>query len=389
MIYSIYPLYDTTIYERSSSMNTGLDSILELSHAATATQSIYNSRILMKFDVSEIEQAVNSGKISNSAKYYLSLRTVDASEIPHDYTIYAYPISSSWSNGTGKYFNKPQTTDGASWLYRSSKKIGIPWDVAPAIDNYEWDLQSESWVDANSIFGINTSATVHHGYTSISGGGTWWQDDDINCTQSFSYQTTDVYMDVTQIVKKWITGSGRFDNDGMILKFSNQLEQELDTINSIKFFSVDSNTIYVPRLNVVWDDSVFTTGSMTKSDLDNININVKLNKYYSQNEKARIRVNSNKRYPEKSYTTESYYTKKYYLPTSSYYEVRDAHTDEIILPFNTNGTKLSCDSNGNYFNLWINSFQPERFYRIVIKTEDLGGNNVKIFDNNYYFKVTR
>ena len=63
MIYSIYPLYDTTIYERSSSMNTGLDSILELSHAATATQSIYNSRILMKFDVSEIEQAVNSGKI--------------------------------------------------------------------------------------------------------------------------------------------------------------------------------------------------------------------------------------------------------------------------------------------------------------------------------------
>ena len=201
MIYSIYPQYDTTLYERSASMNTGLDAILELSHDATATQSIYNSRILMKFDVSDIEQNVNSGKISQSAKYYLSLKTVDASEIPQEYTIYAYPVSSSWSNGTGKYFNKPQTTDGASWLYRSSKNLGILWDTDPLIDNYEWDLQSESWVDADSLFGINTAATVHHRYTSISGGGTWWQDDDINCTQSFSYKTTDVYMDVTKIVK--------------------------------------------------------------------------------------------------------------------------------------------------------------------------------------------
>jgi hypothetical protein len=78
-----------------------------------------------------------------------------------------------------------------------------------------------------------------------------------------------------------------------------------------------------------------------------------------------------------------------FLPTSSYYEVRDAHTDEIILPFNTTGSKISCDSSGNYFNLWMNSFQPERYYRILIKTETSGGNAVQLFDNNYYFKVTR
>jgi hypothetical protein len=389
MIYSIYPQYDTTLYERSASMNTGLDAILELSHDATVTQSIYNSRILMKFDVSDVESSVNSGKISQSAKYYLSLKTVDASEIPQEYTIHAHPVSASWSNGTGKYFNKPQTTDGASWLYRSSKNLGLLWDTDPVIDNYEWNLQSESWVEAYSSFGINTTATVHYGYTSVSGGGTWWEDDNIICTQSFSYATTDVYMDVTQIVKKWITGSGRFYNDGMIIKFSNQLERQLDSISSIKFFSVDSNTIYVPKLYVVWDDSVFSTGSLSPSTLDNININVKLNKYYSEGEKAKIRVDSNKRYPEKAYTTESYYTKKYYLPTSSFYEIRDAHTDEVIIPFDVIGTKMSCDENGNYFNLWMNSFQPERFYRVVVKTETDGGDTIRIFDNNYYFKVTR
>jgi hypothetical protein len=79
----------------------------------------------------------------------------------------------------------------------------------------------------------------------------------------------------------------------------------------------------------------------------------------------------------------------YYLPSSSYYEVRDAHTDEIILPFDISGSKISCDGTSSYFNLWMDSFQPERFYRIVVKTETNGRDTVQLFDNNYYFKVTR
>ena len=141
-------------------------------------------------------------------------------------------------------------------------------------------------------------------------------------------------MDVTQIVKKWITGSGRFQNDGMILKFSDQLESSLETLNSLKFFGTDSNTIYVPRLHVVWDDSAFSTGSLQAVDVDNLSINVKTKKFYNQSEKAKIRINANYKYPQKTYTTQSYYVQNYYLPSSSYYEIRDAHTDEVILPFN-------------------------------------------------------
>lgn len=390
MIYTIYPQKDATIYERTESLNTGLDSILEISHQLVGSSSIYNSRALLKFDVRDIESKVNSGKInSGSAKYYLSLRSSEVKEIPQEYKIYAYPLSGSWTNGSGRYSNKPITTDGVSWGYKSSKSVGLRWNIPPTIDSYEWDEVSDLWVDADSLFGVNLSANVTSSYFSTIGGGTWWTWDGAECTQSFSFESSDVYMDVTSIVKKWITGSGRFENDGFILKFDDLTEKSNETVHSLKFFGADSNTIYVPRLHVVWDDSVFVTGSLSKVSDDDLLVDVRLKKYYSENEKAKIRVFAHTRYPQKTYTTQSYYTQKYYLPTSSYYEVRDAHTDEIILPFNVSGSKLSCDGDGNYFNLWMDSFQPERFYRVVIKVETNGGDTVQMFDNNYYFKVIR
>lgn len=390
MIYTIYPKFDATIYEKTESLNTGTDQVLELSHELVGSSSKYNSRILMKFDVSDIESRVNSGKISTNAKYYLQLRTADVREIPQEYTVYAFPISGSWINGTGKYPNKPITTDGASWKYRSSKQIGTLWGVTEVTGgvNYEWDEISDSWVDANLIFGA-LFASVTGSYFSSVGGGTWWTFENTVCTQSFSYESSDIYMDVSPIVKKWITGSGRFENDGFILKFSTEIESSNQTLTSLRFFSVDSNTIYVPRLQVVWDDSTFSTGSLTAVSLEDVVIGVNLKKSYTETEKAKIRVDAFTRYPQKQYTTQSYYTEKYYLPTSSYYEIRDASTDEIIIPFNTSGTKLSCDSDGNYFNLWMNSFQPERFYRVLVKVETSGGDISQIFDNNYYFKVSR
>jgi hypothetical protein len=390
MIYTLYAQKDTTIYEKFETLNSGLDPLLELSHEKGSTSSlVYNSRILMKFDMSDIESRVNGGKISQNAKYYLSLRSADVREIPQEYTVYAYPLSSSWTNGTGKYFNNPITTDGVSWKYNSSKANGTEWDIPPAIANYEWDTISQTWVDANILFGVNLSAYVTSSYNSKEGGGTWWTYDNVECTQSFSYESSDIYMDVSQIAKKWITGSGRFVNDGLIMKFSQELENSGESLTSLKFFGTDSNTIYVPRLHVVWDDSIFITGSLTQVDVDGLMPNIKLKKFYSQDEKPKIKIHANKRFPQKNYTTEAYHLTNYYLPSSSYYEVRDAHTDEVILPFDYTGSKISCDGTSSYFNLWMNSFQPERFYRILLKVETSGGDNVQIFDNNYYFKVTR
>jgi len=390
MIYSIYPDKDSTIYERYDEINTGTDSILELRHDLQGSSNYYNSRFLVKFDVSGIENDVNLGKISNNAKYYLSLKIVEPFEIPIEYSIYAHPLSASWANGTGKFSHQPSTTDGVSWRYRTSKTVGVEWDIPPGVSSFEWDNLSQTWVQNNNTWaGSNIIADVTSSYFTNEGGGTWWSADNLECFQQFSYEAGDLFMDVSPIVKKWITGSGKLQNDGMILKFSDEIEKLNQQFSAIKFFSTDSNTVYVPRLYVVWDDSQFVTGSLTSVSVENLNINVKLKKEYSQNEKAKIKIYANDRYPQKTYTTESYYTKNYYLPSSSYYEVRDAHTDDVIIPFDYTGSKISCDSQGNYFNLWMNSFQPERFYRITIKVETDNGRNVQIFDNNYYFKVVR
>jgi hypothetical protein len=390
MIYTIYSTQDTTLYEKTESLNTSGDSILELSHdMLDASSSAYNSRIILKFNTDEIEDHIKTGKITSDVKYFLSLKSSYVQEIPYEYKINVYPISGSWINGTGHYANRPISTDGASWKYRSSKAIGKLWELSD-ITEFVWDITKMTWADLAQFFGnAGVQVTVTSSYQTNPGGGTWWLYENLHCTQSFKYETSDLYVNVTPIIEKYVTSSGRLVNDGMIIKFEDELEKTPGIIPSLKFFSRESNTIYVPKLYIVWDDSQFNTGSLSEADFENLVLNVKLKKYYSQNEKSKIRIYANSRYPQKYYTTQSYHLQNYYLPSSSYYEIRDAHSDEVIIPFDKNGTKISCDEKGSYFNLWMSSFQPERFYRILIHSEKDDGYDNITFDNNYYFKVTR
>jgi hypothetical protein len=98
----------------------------------------------------------------------------------------------------------------------------------------------------------------NYGYVSESfkrGGGTWHN---IPCTQSFSYEVSDINMDVTPIVNAWLSNS--ISNEGFVLMYSG--ETSLTASNAhFYFFSTQTNTIYSPRLDVAWDDSVWITGS--------------------------------------------------------------------------------------------------------------------------------
>ena len=70
MHYFIFPDIDTTIYQASASLNTGLDEILEVRKDLTDSNTNPKvSRILMKFDLSYISQSVSNGTIGNNAKY--------------------------------------------------------------------------------------------------------------------------------------------------------------------------------------------------------------------------------------------------------------------------------------------------------------------------------
>lgn len=347
MQYNIFAQRDATLYEIYPTRNTGRDSILELTKIACGSfyegNSFgvnYNSRALIQFNLNELTTA----NVSPNAKYYLNLRAAESMDLPYDYTLYAFPVSQSWGVGNGTYNATPAITTEASWTNR--------------INNTAWSTPGGTY------------------YTSSA------------ASQSFSFESPDLRMDVTEIVKQWLSGS--IPNNGFILKRSDADEASGDILGSIKFFSTDTNTIYIPKLEAVWDDSIFSPGTDAEINDDNMVIYFKnLEASYRENSNVKLRIGVRPAYPTLTYSTSSNYLINYHLPSSSYYSVKDTVTEETIIPFDDNYTKISCDANGSYFKLKLNTFLPERFYRIVLKTVQDGGDRTLIHDNGYYFKIVR
>ena len=56
-----------------------------------------------------------------------------------------------------------------------------------------------------------------------------------------------------------------------------------------------------------------------------------------------------------------------------------------MIDFDDVYTKLSQDTTSSYFTLYMNGLEPERYYKILIKTIFQG--QTIVVDNNYYFKI--
>ena len=362
MIFSIFNKKDATIYERYSNMNTGLDAILEVSKYVETSTNIYNSRILLDFSTSDFVAMLPTQSLL-SASYYLKLTATEASEIPLEYDIYALPISGAWGMGTGRLGSNPSSSNGVSWLDRLGTATGT------------------SWLTAS----YNVGSGANWAY--INGGGNWYTNVAYTTTQSFDYETADLSIDVTNVVKAWI--SGTLDNHGIILKRAYTAESSSLEYGSLKFFSKDSHTIYQPRIEVRYADAVNTGTNPTTSFADEVVMKItNLQPQYKQDSKVRFNVSLRPKYPTITFATSSNYLDVYQLPVSSSYAILDAKTDDVVVPFDYTYTKISSDSNGSYFKLYLNGLQPERYYRIAIKTQPSTSEEY-VFDKNWIFKVTR
>ena len=374
MYKTLYNTKDSTIYSQFPEKNCGTDEILEITKYTQGTPSLendatvyydatYNSRILIYFDISSVSASIVSGKINSNAQYYLSLRATDAFSLPLSYTLYAYPISGSWISGTGYYNNNPAITNGVSWRYSNSKNQGMLW--------------------ATQSYNLNSTGS----FGSIAHGGNWYTSS--VASQSFNHESPDVRMNVTPIVRSWLSGS--IPNEGMILKLADGVEFDSSSFGSLKFFSNETHTIYVPRLEVYWDDQDNSgTGSISEISSEDFVLYAKnLRESYNESEVSKIKIGIRQRYPTITYTTSSNQLTSYRIPTSSYFQIQDRYTDEAIVPFNTLGTKVNCDSNGNYIKIDCNSLQPERYYKLVFKCEFDGGDTVRFIDDGHIFRITR
>ena len=373
MHYFEYATKDTTLYERSSSMNTGLDEILEVIKDTNADGSVvYASRALIKFDLTYVSKSVSSGLIpssSKSPKFYLNLYDANSTALNISQKLYGYPVSQSWDMGSGRKDSVPEIRDGTTWRWKDNENTKTYW-------------------------------------TSVTGsGGTWYSGSGFQASQSFDHETTDMRMDVTDIVNHWIKSSSAYPNEGFIVKRSGSIgntdtstsEGNSTRLGHFKFFSRETHTVYPPKLEVMWDDSKWVTGSLTASlssaNVEDMVLYMKgLRPEYKENSKVRFRLVGRERYPTKTFSTTSDNLVVKALPSaSSFYSVRDALTEDTIVPFGS-GSRLSCDSSGNYFNFWMNGLQPERYYKITYRVQSGSGTTDETdqyFDEDFEFKVVR
>jgi len=372
-VYKIFPEKDASIYSLFPTMNTGLDEILDITNLNFAiSSSAQVARFLIKFEESQINSTLSNLVGNSEWTAALKLYIATAQSINLDYYLEVFPVYGSWGMGTGKYLDSPISTNGVSWKYQNYAN-GNSWPTA-------------SWI---------TIPYVSMSYQNNNkGGGAWYTGSSTGLsfpiTQSFNYRSDkDLNVDVKDIVTAW--SSSEIANEGFLIKWEDSIEwNSAKAVQPVlQYYSVDTNTIYPPVLEFKWDDSIWNTGSTTTTVVttDNLYVSIPENQGFFYSESVqRFRVNCRPKYPEIVFQTASLYTTNYYLPSgSAWYAVKDLDTNEYVIEFDEKYTQMSADDISNYFFLYMNGLQPERYYTILIKYAISG--SVFVQDSNYNFKV--
>jgi hypothetical protein len=345
---------DASVYLQQPNQNTGFDEILEISKVYYGNVKDV-SHTLLKFEVGYISKSISEQSIKLDTAN-LILKETKSEEIPLEYTIYANPIFGNWEMGTGTRFDNI-TTAGVTWNYR------------------EGDSKLE-WIE--NAFEANTTASINDG-----SGGTWYTN--YGSSQSFNYQTADINMNVKSMLTAWMSGS--IQNNGIILKYSTENESDTQDYGILKFFSKETNTIYQPKIQIVWDDQVFTTASLFALSANDIKVGVtNLKKEYKIGTEVKLKIFGRELYPLKTFTNTFSYETVRYLPQTTYYQIKDVNSDDVIIPF-SNYSKVSCDETGNYIKINFSNWEAGRTYKIEFKVDNDG--DIQYFDNDTTFSLIK
>ena len=353
--------YDASIYLQQPEQNAGRDQILEvgkLYYGSPSNETKDITRTLIKFDTGSIKSEITSIG-TGSWQAYLVLHSANSEEIPLEYSLYANAVSQSWTMGTGTKFDNI-TSNGVSWKYRD----GIS----------TWQDNTDG---GSAVFAAGTTGSAN------AEGGTWFITG--SATQSFSNEPDDVRMNVTNIIHQWVSGS--LNNNGFIVRHSIDVENNILDYGILKFFSKETGTIYQPKLELVWNDYIFSSSLsiVTGSAEDGYKVVLtNLKNEYQKNSKIKIRVKGRDTYPSKTFGTTFTYDQNKYIPITSYYQLEDYITGEIIFPFGEY-TKISCDNTSNYFIMDLNSLPVNRTYKLKLKIDESGIST--IIDDKLIFQI--
>jgi hypothetical protein len=369
-VFKIFPEKDTTIYTEYNTKNTGRDEILEVaSYYGGGLEQV--ARSLIQFNSTEVGNVLNT-YVSSSTRaatdFSASLRLFLASgnELPDSYTLETWPVyvgsGMTWKRGTGKYSDSPHVTDGASWIFSQRSGSGV-------------------W---------GTTTYVTQSYSgSVPAGGSWYTGSatrDFNSEQTHTVISThDTSIDISEGMKAHY--NGEIPNAGFIVKFTGSLEFQSDDYMVLRYFSSNTNTIYPPHVELKWDDYVSGSSLTEVSDTDLV-VKIRNNRgKYADDGLQRFKLHVRPKYAPRTFATSSAQLTNYYLPEESYWGLRDENTEEMVIDFDTTYTKLSRGTDANYFDIHMGGLQPERYYRVLLKTT-IAGSTI-ITDENLVFKVIR
>lgn len=338
----ILPTQDATIYQRFSTTNSGLDEILELGKLVNSLdgKNMYSSgsvRTLIHFDVS------TESNYPSDARYYLKLYLANANYVNRYQTIEVYPVSRSWVEGSGYFYQ----------------------DIKNVSDDVTWEKASStvSWSIEGGDFVTTPSAS----------------------TTLTKFPLQDVTIDVTNIVAPVVSGSNTTPWYGLLLKFPNADETNSTNVGNIKFFSGNTHTVFTPKLEIVWNDQQFVTGSLKTIPNGNVTIvprNIK--EAYTQGEVDKVYFIVRDPYPDKRFDEKQRYRNTYYLPSESYYRIRDQVSGVVLQDFDQYSA-ISCDTSGSYFVLDTSGMEVNRTYDIDLKVKK---NNLIFFPEfKYTFRI--
>ena len=395
-VYNIFASADATIYSRYPLKNTGIDPILEVSvknsqdgtrflDRTALTQNPYytydlaaNSnystsdayfpntdirRSVLQFSDQDINRLKIYASQAKSGSYAANLKLflASAQNLSTTYSLDVFPVSQSWCMGTGQFAQVPQSVNGVSWMYTCLSGSSPAWSE----DTFYWNnIDLPSWESASYNWEYVPTGSGQPYY--VGSGGSWY--DYIEATQSFDYMSNkDTNTDITDIMTEWLSGS--IPNYGVIVKHPQAVEEDPNAFIDLKFFSVDTHTIYPPTIEFKWDDSYYFPQGGNFALSDQITVVLANNPgQFTQNEVYKMRIGTRYTYPPRQFTTSSVYLTNLYLSENTYWALQDVKTGEMVVDFDENFTKLSSDSVGNYFTLYTSGLEINRYYRLLIRT---------------------
>lgn len=215
---------DGTNQNRATGSNLGSSPTLQVFAVKDNlfTGSVEWARTLLQFDIVDLSRSIFVDKTvpSSSVTYTLKMPNfVHGGTIPTSFELFVYPLSRSWTEGTG--------SDSSRWR------------------DYGW----VNWISASST--QTWSATGSDFLTTGYGSG----------SQLFDRGQEDLEMDLTSMVNNWLTsstgGAGGLPNSGIVVKLGTTEENNPITYDTKMFHSRESKYVdRIPHLEARWDSDV-------------------------------------------------------------------------------------------------------------------------------------